>query len=108
MLNAKYYGPRVKANPLIESEWSRIPHFYYNFYVYKYATGFCAAEAFTRRILSGDQEKIDAYLGFLKAGSSKDPIDILADAGVDMRKPDVVESALSSFDDYIKELSDLL
>ena len=84
------------------------PHFYYNFYVYKYATGFSAAEAFTERILNGDSDDVERYLGFLKAGGSKDPLDILCDAGVDLRDPKVITDALANFGSYIDQLDAVL
>jgi oligoendopeptidase F len=107
-LNKRYYGDAVKPNQLIEMEWARIPHFYYNFYVYKYATGFSAAEAFVQRILTGNSDAMAQYIGFLKAGSSKDPLDILADAGVDLRSPTVIQNGLKGFGTYINQLEDLL
>ncbi len=107
-LNKQYYGPDVDADKLIKLEWSRIPHFYYNFYVYKYATGFSAAEAFSRRILSGDADAVTRYVDFLKAGGSKDPLDVLADAGVDLRDPAVIQDALTGFGDYVAKLRELL
>src|SRR5690606_27666791 len=73
-LNAKYYGDSFKPDDRIAYEWSRIPHFYYNSYAYKSATGFAASQIFSQRILSGAEGR-DKYLGFLQAGSSKDPLD---------------------------------
>lgn len=107
-LNFDYYGPEVAPDRLIGLEWARIPHFYYNFYVYKYATGFAAAEALCRRILEGRAGAVDSYLRFLKAGSSGDPLDLLADAGVDLRRPEVIREALSGFRETVEELSGLL
>ena len=104
----KYHGPNVDPDERVSLEWARIPHFYYNFYVYKYATGYSAADAFSRQILSGEQKRIDQYLGFLKAGSSKDPLDILTDAGVDLRDPNVVANALASFGQRVEELGKTL
>ncbi len=103
-INARYYGPEVAADRRIALEWMRIPHFYYNFYVYKYATGFSAAVALSQRILSGDARKVEAYLGFLKAGASKDPLDVLRDAGVDLAVPDPIVAGLSKFDRVIADL----
>ena len=77
-------------------------------YVYKYATGFAAAQAFAARILSGNADYVEQYLGFLKAGSSKDPLDILADAGVDLRDPSVIGKALQRFSTLVDELDALL
>ena len=96
-LNALYHGPGIRADRDIELEWARIPHFYYNFYVYKYATGMSAALRLSRGLLSGDPAKREAYLGFLKAGDSKDVLDIMRDAGVDLATPEPVDSALEFF-----------
>ncbi len=101
----EYHGPGVAADERIGREWARIPHFYYNFYVYKYATGYAAAQAFCARILSGDSAAVDRYRGFLKAGCGKDPLDILADAGVDLRDPAVVAGALDTFGKRTDELA---
>ena len=96
-LNAEYHGPHIDPDSHIAMEWARIPHFYYNFYVYKYATGMSAAHQLSEKILSGDKNAVDAYLGFLKAGDSKDVLDILRDAGVDLSTPEPVEAALRFF-----------
>jgi oligoendopeptidase F len=103
-LNKTYYGPDVEPDRRIALEWSRIPHFYYGFYVYKYATGFSAAVALSEDVLAGDIGKIDAYLGFLKAGSSRDPLDILKDAGVDMSLPQPITRGLERFASTVEEL----
>ncbi|MBS1372022.1 MAG: oligoendopeptidase F [Lentisphaeria bacterium] len=103
-LNKLYYGPEVDADRLIAVEWSRIPHFYYNFYVYKYATGMSAAVKLAGNLLSGDPKKREAYFGFLKAGDSKDVLDIMRDAGVDLSTPAPVEAALDYFGDTVKKL----
>ena len=97
-LNDLYYGGAVKANELIKYEWARIPHFYYNFYVFKYATGLSAAMKFAANILSGDTALRDKYYGFLKAGDSKPVLEILSDAGVDFVNSTVVDDALVEFD----------
>ncbi len=107
-LNALYYGPDVVQDPEIALEWSRIPHFFYDFYVFQYATGFAAATALSRRILQGGQEAVSAYRSFLSAGSSADPITILKNAGVDMTKPEPVAEALKLFSSLIDELEALL
>ena len=107
-LNAEYYGASVKPNQRIEMEWARIPHFYYNFYVYKYATGISAAVQLSRNILSGDAKKIEDYFGFLKAGDSKEVLDIMKDAGVDLSTPEPVHVALDLFNDTVDELQKLL
>lgn len=107
-LNKEYYGEVItNPNPLIEMEWARIPHFYYNFYVYKYATGMSAAVKLTQNILSGDKQKLDAYFGFLKAGDSQDVLDIMKNAGVDLSEIAPIESALDYFNDTVKELEKL-
>ena len=107
-LNAEYYGKSVKPNQRIEMEWARIPHFYYNFYVYKYATGISAAVQLSRNILSGDAEKIKDYFAFLKAGDSKEVLDIMKDAGVDLSTPEPVYAALDLFNDTVDQLRKLL
>lgn len=103
-LNALYYGPHVKPDKLISMEWARIPHFYYNFYVYKYATGMSAAIQLAENLRSGDPAKREAYFGFLKAGDSKDVLDIMKDAGVDLSTPAPIEAALKFFGKTVKEL----
>ncbi|MDD5727311.1 MAG: oligoendopeptidase F [Victivallales bacterium] len=107
-LNKRYYGKSVKAGRRVEMEWARIPHFYYNFYVYKYATGISAAVALSRNILSGDTAKIADYFGFLKAGDSKDVLDIMKDAGVDLATPEPVYAALELFDATADQLRGLI
>jgi oligoendopeptidase F len=107
-LNKFYYGDSVEPHERIGMEWARIPHFYYNFYVYKYATGISAAIELSKNILSGDKKKIGDYFGFLKAGSSKDVLDIMKDAGVDLSTPEPVHVALDLFNDTVDELRKLL
>ena len=107
-LNTEYYGKTVEADQMVEMEWARIPHFYYNFYVYKYATGMSAAVKLSKNILSGSSEKLDAYLGFLKAGDSKDVLDIMKDAGVDLSRPEPVLEALDEFGNIVKQLEKAL
>ncbi len=99
-LNRDYYGGACVVDDAVRNEWMRIPHFYTPYYVYQYATGFCAAVALARRILSGDAEKVAAYRQFLTLGGSLPPLDELAIAGVDMRTPQPVCEAL----DYFAEL----
>ena len=94
-LNQTYYGSGLAANPAIALEWCRIPHFYYDFYVYKYATSFCAALVFARRLRAG--ENVEAYLSLLRAGGSRDPLDAVAAAGVDLREPGVLNEAFAEF-----------
>lgn len=103
-LNAKYFGPAVVIDEQADIEWARIPHFYYNFYVYQYATGISAALALAERVVKGGNAEREAYLSFLKAGSSKYPIEILQMAGVDMRSPQPVKAAISKFSSLIDQL----
>ena len=103
-LNRLFHGPRMKPDPAIALEWARIPHFHYNFYVYKYATGMSAAMKLARNLRSGDPGLREAYLGFLKAGSSKDVLDIMKDAGVDLSTPAPVCAALERFAEIVAEL----
>jgi oligoendopeptidase F len=107
-LNQKYYGPSVVIDQEIEIEWARIPHFYYNFYVYQYATGISAAIDLAEKVTSGGSKEREAYLNFLKGGSSKYPIDMLKMAGVDMESPAPVRSAIRKFDQLITELEKLI
>lgn len=106
-LNAKFHGDVINADDKIALEWSRIPHFYYNFYVYKYATGFTAAQLFSLQVLSGAEGR-DRYLGFLKSGGSKDPLDIVRQAGVDLASPAALQKAFAAFDAAVTELGNLL
>lgn len=107
-LNKLYYGGAVKVDKEVQYEWMRIPHFYSSFYVYKYATGFCAAVALARGILSGDPEKVAAYRRFLTLGSSMPPIEELKVAGVDMSTPQPVCEALDYFAELLLEYGELL
>ncbi len=107
-LNRLYYGEDVVLDREIEMEWSRIPHFYRRFYVYQYATGFSAAMALSRRILSGGEEAVKDYLKFLSGGCSTDPVSLLKIAGVDMSTPQPVNDALELFGELIDELEELL
>lgn len=106
-LNAIYFGP-VVIDPLIEIEWARIPHFYYNFYVYQYATGISAALALSERVVNGGKKECEDYLAFLKGGSSQYPIEMLKKAGVDMRSSAPVEAAIGKFRGLVDELAVLL
>ena len=101
-LNRKYYGPGLAAHAAIGLEWCRIPHFYYDFYVYKYATSFCAALVFARRLRAG--EGVDAYLGLLRAGGSRDPLEAVAAAGVDLRDAGVLREAFADFGTVLADL----
>ena len=103
-----YFGPRFVVDDVLELECLRIPHFYTAFYVYKYATGLSAAIALSQRVLKGGKKELDDYLGFLKGGSSKWPLDLLRSAGVDMERPEPVDTALGYFGQLVDELEDLL
>jgi len=96
-LYKKYYGPELILDDNIALEWSRIPHFYYNFYVYKYAIGFSAAKALARPIIEGDKEALSRYLSFLESGGSDYPLELLKRAGVDMSQPEPVKNCMESF-----------
>lgn len=100
-LNKKYFGEAVEMDDFIQYEWSRIPHFYNAFYVYKYATGYCAAEAISNNIL---ENGADNYLKFLSTGSSNDPIELLKIAGVDMSSKEPIKQALNVFSSLVEEL----
>jgi oligoendopeptidase F len=107
-LNKRYFGPSVIIDEEIDVEWARIPHFYYNFYVFQYATGISAALALSHRVVNGGDNERNEYLNFLKAGSSLYPIEILKMAGINMESPAPVISALETFDRLIDELETLL
>lgn len=107
-LNVKYFGKDATIDSLIDMEWARIPHFYTAFYVYQYATGYSAAIALSRRILTMGEEAVTDYINFLKGGSSKDPIDLLKGAGIDMTTKEPVREALHVFEELIGELEALL
>jgi oligoendopeptidase F len=103
-LVARYHGPSVTLDDEIAFEWSRIPHFYYNFYVYQYATGLSAALALSRKLTAEGQPAVDRYLSFLRSGSSRSSIDLLRDAGVDMTTPEPIQAAMDSFEALLDEL----
>ena len=105
-LNRFYYGDAVEMDPEIAVEWARVPHFYYNFYVYQYATGFAAAIALSRKILEEGQPAVERYLEFLKGGCSADPISLLKIAGVDMTMAEPVEQALEYFAQLLQEMEE--
>ncbi|SFH70896.1 oligoendopeptidase F [Pisciglobus halotolerans] len=107
-LNARYYGPSVEKDPEIALEWSRIPHFYYNYYVYQYATGFSAATALADKITKGEEGALDHYLAYLKAGSSDYPIEVMKKAGVDMTQKGYIEQAMRVFEMRLNELEKLV
>ena len=103
-LNQKYYGKSCIVDEDIALEWARIPHFYSNFYVYKYATGFSAASALSQQILNEGQVAVDRYIEFLKSGGSEYPLKQLKSAGVDMEKKESVDKALEVFRDLVEKL----
>lgn len=107
-LNKKYFGPQVCYDDKIALEWSRIPHFYRAFYVYKYATGYSAASAISEKILTEGAPARDAYIEFLKSGDSDDPIELLKIAGVDMSRPDPIQKAMDTFESLIVEMEKLV
>ena len=103
-----YYGPDMEVDEEIAIEWARIPHFYYDYYVFQYATGYAAAIALSRRILSEGEPAVKDYLGFLSGGCSKSPIDLLKGAGVDMTSPAPVNDALKLFGELLDEMESLM
>ena len=106
-LNEEYYGPDMVVDDRIAMEWARIPHFYYNYYVFQYATGYAAAIALSRRILNEGEPAVQDYLNFLSGGCSRSPIDLLKGAGVDMTGPEPVMQALDLFDRLLDEMEAL-
>lgn len=107
-LNKTYFGDGVVIDEEIGLEWARIPHFYYNYYVYQYATGFSAATALSKQILEEGAPAVERYIEFLKAGSSDYPIEVLKKAGVDMTSPEPIEQACQVFEQKLQELEQLL
>ena len=107
-LNRLYYGPDMVVDDRIAMEWARIPHFYYNYYVFQYATGYAAAIALSRRILNEGEDAVRDYLNFLSGGCSKSPIDLLKGAGVDMTGPEPVTQALDLFEQLLDEMEELV
>lgn len=107
-LNALYYGEEVVQDPQIKLEWARIPHFYYDFYVFQYATGFSAAIALCNKILNEGESAVEAYKTFLKSGSSDYPIEVLKLAGVDMTTEKPVKDALKVFENLVEEMANTL
>jgi oligoendopeptidase F len=103
-LVARYLGPDVNLDDEIAHEWARIPHFYYDFYVYQYATGLSAALALSKQIIAEGQPAVDRYLRFLSSGSSRSSIDLLREAGVDMTTPAPIQAAMDQFDTLLDEL----
>lgn len=107
-LNEKYFGEELTIDKEIALEWARIPHFYYNFYVYQYATGYSAAAALSKQILEEGDQAVTRYINFLKAGSSDYPIEVLKQAGVDMTSSQPIEQALDVFEETLTEMEKLL
>lgn len=107
-LNEKYYGPDMVSDPQIAYEWARIPHFYYNFYVYQYATGFSAAVALAHAILNEGAPAVERYRKFLSGGCSMAPVELLRAAGVDMEQPAAVQEALDVFSGILDEMEALM
>ena len=107
-INQKYYGGEAFIDELIDIEWARIPHFYYNFYVFQYATGISAASALVQQILQEGEPAVDRYLKFLSSGSSDYSIELLKKAGVDMTSPEPVRQALQLFDAHLTQMEELL
>lgn len=107
-LNELYYGPDVATDDRIALEWARIPHFYYDYYVFQYATGYSAAIALSRQILQEGAPAVERYLTFLSGGCTKSPVDLLKDAGVDMTTPEPINDALSLFGQLLDEMEVLM
>ena len=107
-LNAKYFGDTVNTDENIKMEWSRIPHFYRAFYVYKYATGYSAATALSKKILDEGDSAVKSYIDFLKSGDSNDPIELLKLAGIDMSSKEPVENAMKVFSSLVDRLEELM
>ena len=107
-LNCKYYGPDMVSDPEIAVEWARIPHFYYNFYVYQYATGFSSAVAIARNILKNGAPAVAKYKEFLSGGCSQAPVELLKIAGVDLETPQPIQDALNVFGEILDEMEKLV
>lgn len=105
-INQEFYGPELILDQQLSQEWIRIPHFYYNYYVYQYATGFSAATSFASRILAEGKPATDQYLKFLKAGTSDYPIDVLKTSGLDMTTSEPIVSALKTFEKYLNKFEE--
>ena len=106
-INSKYYGPDMISDPEIAVEWARIPHFYYNFYVYQYATGFTSAVAIAHNILKNGAPAVEAYKEFLRSGCTQDPVSLLKIAGVNLETPQPIQDALDVLDGILKEMEEL-
>ena len=107
-LNEEYFGPDMVVDDYIALEWARIPHLYYNYYVFQYATGYSAAVALSRKVLNGGEKELRDYLNFLSGGCSKSPIELLKNAGVDMTDPAPVNEALKLFGELLDEMEALM
>ncbi|MGM9904089.1 oligoendopeptidase F [Enterococcus hirae] len=107
-LNAKYYGSAVEKDSEINYEWARIPHFYYNYYVYQYATGFSAASALAKKIWTKEPGALEAYITYLKSGNSDYPVEVMKKAGVDMTQSAYIEDAMMMFEQRLNELEELI
>ncbi|WP_408071146.1 oligoendopeptidase F [Butyrivibrio sp. JL13D10] len=106
-LNKEYFGKEMVSDPQIAYEWCRIPHFYYNFYVYQYATSFAAAVSIAHKILTEGESAVNKYKEFLKSGCTKDPVSLLKIAGVDLTTAAPIEDALKVFDEALSEMEEL-
>jgi oligoendopeptidase F len=104
----RYYGPKFTLDENDGMEWAYIPHFYFKYYVYSYATGLCSGIAIAERVKAEGQPAVDGFLNMLSGGCSKPPLELLKGAGVDLSKPDAIESALMRFDRTVTELAKLL
>lgn len=107
----RYHGVQqgvMQIDPLYHAEWAHVPHFHYNFYVYQYATSFVAATALARRILDGDQDALARYLNFLTRGSSRPPVELLLDAGVDMTSPEPIHATIAEMNDVMDQIEQIL
>ena len=106
-INQSFYGAEVNVDPIANIEWARIPHFYYGYYVYQYATGISAAQTLARQILREGEGAVERYLNFLRGGGSKTSIDLLKGAGVDMTTPDPINAAIDAFEETIAAMEKL-
>ena len=106
-LNAKYYGPDMISDDEIAVEWARIPHFYYNFYVYQYATGFSSAVAIAHNILKNGAPAVEAYKKFLSSGCTDAPVELLKIAGVNLESPQPIQDALDVLSGILDEMESM-
>ena len=104
----KYWGPAMAVDDEEEYTWTRIPHFYYNFYVFQYATGFAASEVLAKKVMNEGKDAVSRYLSFLKAGSSDYSINILKNAGVDMNSPEPVLAATQKMNSLLDEFESII